>query len=253
MQEYINRPFTLDGLKFDFRIYVLLKSISPLKIFLFREGLARFATHPYEQASDGNLQDLTMHLTNYAINKRSPSFIFNKAEDEDNVGHKRSYTAVIQALKDMGKDTDRLERQIEQIIVKTILSAEEKLLSCYRRCRPIEENVCFELLGFDIMLDEQLKPYLIEVNHSPSFSTDAPIDMNVKRHLIMDTLNLLNLSYEDKKNFLIHRDGSGSRPSKLNLAQGPTTPMSLQYENNHLGGFKRIYPSDSSYQNKYYE
>jgi tubulin polyglutamylase TTLL6/13 len=45
------------------------------------------------------------------------------------------------------------------------------------------------------MLDERLKPYLIEVNHSPSFSTDAPIDMNVKKHLILDTLNLLQLSY----------------------------------------------------------
>jgi tubulin polyglutamylase TTLL6/13 len=50
-----------------------------------------------------------------------------------------------------------------------------------------------------------MKPYLIEVNHSPSFTTDAPIDMNVKKHLIMDTLNLLNLSYEDKKNYLLRR------------------------------------------------
>lgn len=55
VQEYINRPFTMEGLKFDFRIYVLLKSISPLKIFMYREGLSRFATHPYEQAEDNNL------------------------------------------------------------------------------------------------------------------------------------------------------------------------------------------------------
>lgn len=46
-----------------------------------------------------------MHLTNYAINKRNPSFIFNRTEDEDNVGHKRSYTAIIHALKELGKDT----------------------------------------------------------------------------------------------------------------------------------------------------
>lgn len=115
----------------------------------------------------------------------------------------------------------------------------------------MEENVCFELLGFDVMLDEQMKPYLIEVNHSPSFSTDAPIDLNVKKHLIMDTLNLLNLSYDDKKNFQIHKDPNNSKPSKLfSHANGVSL---AQYESIHAGGFKRIFPSESSQLNKYYE
>lgn len=46
-----------------------------------------------------------MHLTNYAINKRSPEFIFNTSNKDDNVGHKRSYTSVIELMRKQGVDT----------------------------------------------------------------------------------------------------------------------------------------------------
>ncbi len=43
------------------------------------------------------------------------------------------------------------------------------------------------------MLDSNLKPYLIEVNHTPSFTTDTPLDFQIKKHLILDTLILLDV------------------------------------------------------------
>lgn len=42
-------------------------------------------------------------------------------------------------------------------------------------------NMCFEVLGMDVILDHKLKPYLLEVNHSPSFTTDTPLDAAIKR------------------------------------------------------------------------
>ena len=47
-QEYIGKPYLIDNLKFDLRIYVLLYGINPLKIYVFEDGLARFATTPYQ-------------------------------------------------------------------------------------------------------------------------------------------------------------------------------------------------------------
>lgn len=88
-------PYLIDELKFDLRIYVLLKSVSPLKIFIYKEGLARFATSKYEKPSKFNIQDFMMHLTNYAVNKKSPNFIFNEKEKDDDIGHKRSLTSVL--------------------------------------------------------------------------------------------------------------------------------------------------------------
>ena len=52
---------------------------------------------------------------------------------------------------------------------------------------------CFELYGFDILIDSDLKPWLIEVNLSPSLNCEAPIDMKIKSALICDLLNLVGL------------------------------------------------------------
>lgn len=71
----MHKPFLVDGFKFDLRIYVLLCGVDPLRIYIYKEGLARFATEEYESPNLGNLQNLFMHLTNYAINKDSYNFI----------------------------------------------------------------------------------------------------------------------------------------------------------------------------------
>jgi tubulin polyglutamylase TTLL6/13 len=52
-------------------MYVLLFGIHPLRIYLFDDGLARFATNQYKSAKEGDITDLFQHLTNYAINKFS--------------------------------------------------------------------------------------------------------------------------------------------------------------------------------------
>lgn len=58
--------------------------------------------------------------------------------------------------------------------------------------------MCFEILGFDIFLDNKLTPYLIEVNHTPSFTTDTPLDCHIKKNLIKDTLRLMNLNLKTR-------------------------------------------------------
>lgn len=60
-------------------------------------------------------------------------------------------------------------------------------------------DMCFEVLGFDIMIDHKLNPYLIEINYTPSFTTDTPLDKFIKKNLIYDTLNLLNITDKTKK------------------------------------------------------
>ena len=93
-QRYLSKPYLLDGLKFDLRIYVLLASCNPLQIYLFEDGLARFATETYKSPEHNNLSDMFMHLTNYAINKDNPNFIFNNSASDPNMGHKRSIKAL---------------------------------------------------------------------------------------------------------------------------------------------------------------
>ena len=145
-----------------------------------------------------------MHLTNYAINKKSPDFVFNTSDKEDNIGHKRSYSSVMEHLRRIGVDVESMQSAIDQIVVKTVLAGLPSMNEVYRRAREGKEvtSVCFEILGFDIMIDEDLKPYLIEVNHTPSFTTDTPLDFTIKKNLLLDTLNIIRVDEEGKRDFL---------------------------------------------------
>lgn len=58
---------------------------------------------------------------------------------------------------------------------------------------------CFELFGFDILLDSDLKPWLLEVNLSPSMAADSPLDWNIKSNVITDTFNLIGMKRFDRK------------------------------------------------------
>lgn len=93
-QRYLHKPYLIDGLKFDIRVYVLVYGVDPLRVFVYQEGLVRFATETYVGPFKNNLNNLYMHLTNYAINKNSDNFVFNEGKEDDNIGHKRSISAV---------------------------------------------------------------------------------------------------------------------------------------------------------------
>lgn len=198
-QVYMQQPLLLDGLKFDLRVYALITSIEPLQIFVYNEGLVRLATQQYETPRRTNLANKYMHLTNYSINKYSSTF----SEDAE-LGSKRTFGSFNKLLKNEGHNVNQLWRDIDDIIIKTVLSVKSELRHSYRTLFPNHDRItgCFEILGFDIIIDQMLRPYLLEVNHSPSFSTETLIDDSVKTNLIRDTFALLNIQVEHRTEIL---------------------------------------------------
>ena len=81
---------------------------------------------------------------------------------------------------------------IKDVIVKAMISAEPSITSNMNRGTK-HRNICFELFGFDIILDHRLKPTLLEVNVSPSLSSSSSLDKQVKTSLLVDTLNLIGM------------------------------------------------------------
>ena len=67
MQQYIHNPLLIDEYKWDLRIYVAVTSINPLRIYVYEEGLVRFASEKYDTK---DLKNVFSHLTNYSINKK---------------------------------------------------------------------------------------------------------------------------------------------------------------------------------------
>ena len=73
VSQYIARPLLIDGFKFDLRIYVAVTSISPLRIYMYNEGLTRLCTEKYIIPNEKNCSRY-QHLTNYSVNKYSSNF-----------------------------------------------------------------------------------------------------------------------------------------------------------------------------------
>ncbi|KAI3368727.1 hypothetical protein L3Q82_025709 [Scortum barcoo] len=276
VQEYLDKPFLMEGYKFDLRIYILVtSSCDPLRIFLYNDGLVRMGTEKYHPPSEANLSQLYMHLTNYSVNKHNENFERDETVDK---GSKRSISWFTEFLRTNDYDVAKFWGDVSELVVKTLIVAEPHVLHAYRMCRPGQppgsDSVCFEVLGFDIILDRKLKPWLLEINRAPSFGTDQKIDYDVKKGVLLNALKLLNIRASDKKRNLAQQKaeaqrrlyGQGSMKKlpaastdwekqrhtlerrkeelKEQLAQVRKQISREEHEKQHLGNYRRIYPPD---------
>ena len=196
-QQYIS-PFLIEGYKFDLRIYVLITSVDPLRIYIHNEGMARLCSEKYVKPGPSNLDQLYSHLTNYSLNKKNKNFQDN---DDSDSGSKRSLTNVFHEIERMGYSTASLQGKIDNIIRLTIGAVQPFLASNYRSnvSSNDERSRCFEILGFDIMIDSNLNPWLIEVNCMPSLACGSQFDKDLKYSVIDGALKILNLNPNFKR------------------------------------------------------
>lgn len=194
VQRYLHNPFLINDLKFDLRVYVLITSCDPLRLYVMKEGLVRFCTEKYEKPTKQNMDNSFAHLTNYAINKLNENFVFNKGSEDMSSGGKWAITALNKWLDQHGYNSEHVWEAIHKVIIKTIISGLPALQHQYRVFFPRtnDAHCCFQLLGFDIMLDSDLKPWLIEVNRSPSLATDTPLDLEIKKNAVKDAFMIVN-------------------------------------------------------------
>ncbi|NWY76472.1 TTLL4 polyglutamylase, partial [Erithacus rubecula] len=187
VQRYLHKPYLIGGKKFDLRIYVYVTCYDPLRVYLFKDGLVRFASCKYSSSME-SLGNKFMHLTNYSVNKKNTEYKSNSDETACQ-GHKWALKALWSYLTQKGVNSEAIWEKIKDIVIKTIIASEpyvNSLVKMYVR-RPY---CCHELFGFDIMLDEKLKPWILEVNISPSLHSNSPLDVSIKGQMIRDLLNL---------------------------------------------------------------
>lgn len=169
-----------------------------MKIFLFREGLVRFATQKYSN-NPKHLDKRYVHLTNYSVNKKADDYVKSGADAED--GEDASKWNLFQLANWFNKngiDFKQIMNRIKDVVIKTCIAHEPQITGTYSRCNK-NRNVCFEIFGFDILLDSKLRPHLLEINISPSLSSSSPLDKKIKTTLICDTLNMIGVTPYDRK------------------------------------------------------
>ncbi|XP_027038138.1 polyglutamylase complex subunit TTLL1-like isoform X3 [Pocillopora verrucosa] len=176
ISRYIDNPLLIGGKKFDLRIYVLVTSYRPLKCYLYKLGFCRFCTVQYN-ASLSELDNMFVHLTNVAIQKYG---------EEYNPIHGGKWTVknlqfYLEGTR--GKEvTDKLFDDINWCIVHSLKAVQNVIAN---------DRHCFECYGYDIIIDDNLKPWLIEVNASPSLTSTTSADRIMKYNLIHDTLSIV--------------------------------------------------------------
>ncbi|XP_067294745.1 tubulin polyglutamylase TTLL11 [Pseudorasbora parva] len=231
VQEYIQKPLLIDKLKFDIRLYVLVRSLEPLEIYIAKEGLSRFCTEPYQEPSQKNLSHVFMHLTNYSLNVHSGNFVHS---DSCSTGSKRTFSSVLYRIASKGVDIKKVWSDIIALVIKTVIALVPELKVYYQADIPPGKPgpTCFQILGFDILLMKNLKPVLLEVNANPSMRIEheqevspgvyeyvpSPVDEEVKVGVIRDTLRLMDPA--PRKQHVTSNTGGGSPEEAIVVETG---------------------------------
>ncbi|MDR9440552.1 MAG: hypothetical protein RI841_13820, partial [Halomonas sp.] len=228
VQEYVANPHTIRGHKYVLRLYVLITSLEPLRVYLYRQGFAKLASEPWDPEDADNPYS---QLTNPDINALNSS-----AEVPVEFIDLDRYR---QWLRDQGHDDEALFARIEDLVALTTISAVDAM-----RRRTAEAGAdprgCYELLGLDCLVDDTLKPWILECNLSPSLGicaapeTGGRIEEAVKGGLVHDMVALVDLPGK-----ALSEAGTAARD--------PDTTAQLvaeaEAEQARAGGFLRLLPA----------
>jgi tubulin polyglutamylase TTLL5 len=191
VSKYITNPYLINNKKFDLRIYVLLTSLHPLRIYRYNDGLVRFCVNNY---NNRNYTDKYSHLTNYAINKHSKHYIPNtNISETDTSSSKWNLLTLRNHFTSQGIDSDIIFNKIDDMIIKSIISCENQMWLSLDKNAAFPQYNCIALFGYDILIDEYLNPWLLEVNHNPNLHYDTPIDLKIKGEMIAEMFNIMRI------------------------------------------------------------
>ena len=188
--EYLKNPHLIYGRKYDFRLYILVTGLKPLRIYLNKEGLIRIATNNYSLSLE-SIKDNFTHLTNTGINVRNKKYHYAESSD-DEVANKWNFATYRKYLKKRKISSKTIFGKIKDIIIKTIISGINPIIDLESRINVSDRNM-FNIFGFDVLIDKELNPTLLEVNSRPSMNIYDSMDKIIKTNLLVDALNIVGI------------------------------------------------------------
>ena len=200
---YLMNPHLINDLKYDLRVYVLVTSYNPMRVYMYTDGLVRFATEKYN-LDPKNINQKFVHLTNFSINKKNTNKFVQNNDKQDKEGEQDSskwdFKQLEAHFEKCGLDYKKTMVEIQEIVLKTLISVEPTINANLQK-NPTFRNNCFELYGFDVIIDEDLKPWVLEVNVRPSLSSSSLFDKRIKTMVMCDALTLVGIRGYDKIEF----------------------------------------------------
>jgi hypothetical protein len=166
LQQYIANPHLLDGYKYTLRFFVAVTSLDPMRAWVFPDGLTKLATQQFTTNRD-SLSNRFVHLTNPDVLAQDKSTDFAQ--------QRMTHTGLRERLQREGHDDKALFQEIHTLIAKSLLAVREPVLQLQNQNPHVKDEIKeqFMLLGYDILIDADMRPWIIEVNAGPSLKTEA--------------------------------------------------------------------------------
>jgi len=193
IQKYLEKPLLYQGRKFDIRIWVLFITNRENEIFIFKEGHLKAASLQYNPDSD----DLFIHLTNYSVQKYHSHFSELEIGNEIPFHDFQFELDIKHTLKNFRKD---IYPKIVRIVRLTGGAAKKGKMNF------MGFKNCFEIFGYDFILDENYKPYLLEINSNPGLEFSSPLIKKLLPRMIDDAFKLTIDEEFSMSNIYINRE-----------------------------------------------
>eukprot|EP00826_Nyctotherus_ovalis_P036353 TRINITY_DN3214_c0_g1_i2.p1 TRINITY_DN3214_c0_g1~~TRINITY_DN3214_c0_g1_i2.p1 ORF type:complete len:671 (+),score=171.15 TRINITY_DN3214_c0_g1_i2:298-2310(+) len=172
-QKYIENPLLILNRKFDIRQWILITSWNPLTVWVYKDFYIRFGAEDFDISKTSNK---LMHLTNNSITKCA-----GDGKIEGNMWNKEQFLSYLKE-KFEGNVWTKLKKRIYGIIVKSVKATQDVV---------VQREQCFEVFGYDIMIDETLNPWLIEVNCSPAVDYSTEVTKRLVKLGLEDTIKVV--------------------------------------------------------------
>ena len=191
-QVYITNPLLVKKKKVDVHMLFAIASLDPLTIYMYENGFIRNCSKKYSSDPD-TFKNNAIHNPNYLVKEHNLDF---KAEDNDKYFH-QDFSNKIGSFKALRRVIPKIAykavlSQIKDIGVKTILAIEAEASAQYKQLG-ISPNKGFDLLGFDFLIDDSHKVWLMEVHQNPDMRYLSPFTHAAKPRLIADLFTLIGL------------------------------------------------------------
>jgi hypothetical protein len=187
VQRYVYPPHLVSGLKFNFRLYVIVTDIEPLRLYVYDQAMLYFSGEKFEAK---NTEALASHISNRGYTE-SPRFFPDAIEweghpDAEEVDRStRTLSAFMQYLEEEGHDAEQLWSEVKEVIFKSFAAVLPAMRRNWKKLAPKASSRYFlpRVTGLDVHLDESLKPWLLEVNPNPAMMSRKRIRSRVVRSL----------------------------------------------------------------------
>ena len=174
IQKYLDNPLLYKKRKFDIRCFALLDY--NLNLFYCREGHLKGSSELYNVHNSNKF----IHITNYSFQKKSSKF--EKYEEGNEISFK-DFKLFLEEEKIPLEKFNLMIEQIKFLIKVSFKSVNKKLYK-------INNVLCFELFGYDFIIDNDFKPWILEINNNPGLGISSPVIKNIIPRMMDDAFRL---------------------------------------------------------------